>query len=118
MSVPRFLADEDLRFEIVLAVRRLNPMVEIATTVESGRAGFTDLELLQFASDQGFLVVSHDVNTMRSMAERRVATGQTMRGLFLVPQSRATRPVVKSLLLICEESTAEEWEGQIVYLPL
>jgi hypothetical protein len=46
---PRFLADEDLRFEIVLAVRRLEPTIDFPTVVELGRAGSTDEQVLDFA---------------------------------------------------------------------
>jgi hypothetical protein len=117
VSLPKFLADEDLRFEIVLALRRLETRMEILTAVESGYGGLTDHEVLQFASDAKLLVVSHDVNTMKAAAESRISSGEIMRGLFLVPQSRATRPVVQSLHLIWSHSSAEEWEGQIIYLP-
>jgi len=57
MSRPRFLADEDLRFEIVLAVRRMEPSLDIATVYELGRAGSTDAEVLEFAHANGFLLI-------------------------------------------------------------
>jgi hypothetical protein len=49
MSRPRFLADEDLRFEIVLAVRRLEPAIDIVTIVELRRSGLPDAEVLENA---------------------------------------------------------------------
>ena len=49
MSRPRFLADEDLRFEIVLAVRRMEPAVDISTIVEMGQSGSADPDVLAFA---------------------------------------------------------------------
>ena len=63
-------------------------------------------------------VVSHDVNTMKGTAEHRVAAAQGMKGLFLVPQSRRTRLIAESLVLIWAASQAEEWQDRIVYLPL
>jgi hypothetical protein len=82
LSRPRFLADEDFRFEIVTAVRRFEPSVEITTVVELGRSGSADAEILEFASDNGLLVVSHDVRTMRAEAQKRIADGRGDRGLF------------------------------------
>ena len=64
------------------------------------------------------LIVSHDVNTMKAAAEARIAAAAGMNGLFLVPQSRPTRIVAESLILIWAASQAEEWQDKIVYLPL
>jgi hypothetical protein len=40
-----------------------------------------------------------------------------MTGLILVPQAAALGQVIDDLVLIAEASTAEEWEGIIVFLP-
>jgi predicted nuclease of predicted toxin-antitoxin system len=66
MTRPRFLADEDLRGSIVQAVRRLEPKAEIRTVVEEGLFAASDEEVLAFAWERNWLVVSHDVNTMKS----------------------------------------------------
>lgn len=118
MSLPRFLADEDLRLEIVHAVRRLNPLLEFATIQELQLRGLADQEVLAFAAEHGWIVVSHDVNTMRAAAQMRVSTGEPMQGLFLVPQARGTREVAESLALIEAATTLDEWLGRIVYLPI
>jgi hypothetical protein len=55
---------------------------------------------------------------MKATAERRVASGRGIKGLFLVPQSRPTRVIAESLILIWAASQAEEWQDRIVYLPL
>ena len=117
MGTPRFLADEDLRRSIVHAVRRLEPSVSFSTVVDEGLSGTNDEGVLDFAQADRWLVVSHDVNTMKAAAERRVADGQSMHGLFLVPQSRSTKAVAESLVLIWLESEFEEWKDKIVYLP-
>ena len=118
MSLPRFLADEDLRRDIIRAARRLEPRIVTSTVQDEGLGGAPDDAVLEFASAEGWLVVSHDVNTMKAAAEARLDGGQEMNGLFLVPQSRATSTVAESLVLICSASEAEEWRGQVVYLPL
>jgi Domain of unknown function (DUF5615) len=118
VTTPRFLADEDLRRSIVLAVRRLEPAVEFTTVQDVGLSTAEDADVLEFAQANRWLVVSHDVNTMKAAAEARVAAGLAMAGLFLVPQSRPTRPVAESLVLIWSASQAEEWQGRIVYLPV
>lgn len=118
MSAPRFLADEDLRFEIVLASRRLEPMLEFGTVVDLGLSTSSDADVLEYAYANSWIVVSHDVNTMKAAAEKRIEKGVGITGLFLVPQSRPTRPVAESLVIISSASEAEEWRDRIVYLPL
>ncbi len=117
MSQPRFLTDEDFRGVILRALRRMASRLEISSIVEAGLSGATDDEVLEFAWAHRFLVVSHDVHTMKPAAERRIATLDGIHGLFLVPQSRVNRLVVESLILIGSASEFEEWRNQIVYLP-
>ncbi len=118
MSRPRFLADEDWRFEIVLAVRRMEPAVEIVTVKELGRDGRTDADLLAFADADGWVVLSHDVNTLKAEAEARVADGRGVAGVLLAAQRSPPRPVAESLVLIWAASDAAEWADRIAHLPL
>lgn len=118
MSRPRFLADEDWRYEIVTAVRWLEPTAEIVTVRELGRAGRSDADLLAFAHAGGWVVLSHDVNTLKAEASRRVADGRGIAGVLLASQSALTRPVAESLVLIWAASDAAEWVDRIDYLPL
>lgn len=117
MSRPRFLADEDLRFEIVLAVLRLEPAAEIATIQETGQSGSDDPQVLQFAQQQGRIVISHDVNTLRAEAERRIAEGLGVSGVLLAPQQRGTREIAESIVLVWAASEAEEWVNRVVFIP-
>lgn len=118
MSVPRFLVDEDLRFEIVIAARRTEPSIDIPTVVESGRAGLQDHELLEWAHGQRRIIISHDVNTLKGEAEARIRNGLGISGLLLAPQNRATREIAESIILIWSASQGEEWANRIAYLPL
>ncbi|MDB5289272.1 MAG: hypothetical protein JWL69_513 [Phycisphaerales bacterium] len=118
MSVLRFLADEDLRYPIVLATRRFEPAIEFATVIDLGLSGKSDDEVLAYASANGWFVVSHDVNTMTAAAEARLSAGLGLSCLFVVPQSRSNRSVAEDLVLIWSASQTEEWIGRIVFLPL
>ncbi len=109
MSHPRFLADEDPRGNITHAVRRMEPAVEFSTIVEEGLASAADEEVLEFAWREKWLLVSHDVNTMKGLAEQRIADGRAIHGLFLVPQIRPIRPVADCLMLIWSTSEFDEW---------
>ncbi|HEX7449091.1 MAG TPA: DUF5615 family PIN-like protein [Pirellulales bacterium] len=112
------MADEDLRHSIVAAVGRREPAVDFATVPELGRSGAPDEDVLELAHSQGRIVVSHDVTSMRSTAQNRIAAGLGMSGLFLAPQFKTTSEIAESLLLIWRASQAEEWHDRIIYLPL
>jgi predicted nuclease of predicted toxin-antitoxin system len=118
MNQIRYIADEDLRNQIVQAVRRLEPAIDFTTVQEMGMSGFSDAELLAFANHHQIIIVSHDVNTLKGLAERRVKAGQGIAGVFLVLQRMPTRQVADSLMLIWSASTVDEWRDQIIYLPI
>jgi hypothetical protein len=118
MSRPRFLADEDLRYSIVKAVRQLEPTLEIRTVIEEGQSSATDADVLEYAWQHSWIVVSHDVSTMKAAAEERLQAGEHIHGLFLAAQSRRTRVITDSLILIWSASEFAEWQDRIVYLPL
>lgn len=117
MTRPRFLADEDLRGSILRAVRRQETDVEITSVVEQGLSSANDEEVLGFAWHERWLVVSHDVNTMKSFAEHRIADGRGIHGLFLAPQNRPSQVVSECLILIWSASDFEEWRDRVVYVP-
>lgn len=118
MSSPRFLADEDLRRSIVSAVKRRAPHIEITTIIAEDLMSLDDEMVLEFAWNHHWIVVSHDVNTMKATAERRVAQGRGMHGLLLAAQRKSTLEIAESLVMIANASMFGEWRGRIVYLPI
>jgi len=117
-AAPRFLADEDLRGSLVAAVKRHGRDLVFSTVNELGLRSVTDEQLLEFAWQHSWLVVSHDVNTMISVAESRIASAAGCRRLLLVNQWIPAGVFIDSLRLIQTASMLEEWENDIVYLPL
>lgn len=110
MTRPHFLADEDLRFEIVSAVRRLEPVLDISTVQELGRDGLSDGEQLEFAQQEGYILVSHDVNTLRGLARRTGSRRSTA-------QSNSPREVAEPIVLLWDASDASEWIDRVVFIP-
>jgi hypothetical protein len=118
VSRPRFLADNDLNDAIVVGLRRREPAAEFARLRDLGMASWSDVDVLDFAARTNWIVVSHDVNTMREAASIRVAAGLAMNGLLLAHQRSSVSWIIESLLLVWAVSEAEEWVGQIEFLPL
>lgn len=118
MSRVRFLADHDLNEHIIGGVQRREPALEFVRLREIGMSDRVDAEVLAYASQNRFIVVSHDVNTMTAEAFARIAAGQPMAGLLMVQQSKPIGAVIDSLVLIWSASEAEEWQGQVRFLPI
>ena len=112
MSRPRFLADNDLNDAIAVGVLRREPAVEIARLRDLGLATWSDPEVLDFAARENWIVVSHDVNTMREAGSTRLAARLPMNGLLLAHQRTPVSAIIESLLLIWAASEAEEWAAK------
>ena len=118
MSAVRYLFDEDLNGRIIRGVRRRDPALDTLTVYEAGLKEADDSIVLQQAAIDGRIVVSHDHSTMRAYAEERLHTGSSMLGLFLVRQDRPLGKVIEDLVIIGGATTAEEWYGKIIFVPL
>lgn len=114
----RLAADENFNNNIVRGLIRRKPDVDIVRIQDVGLFGADDPAVLEWAAQQGRLLVSHDVTTLTKHAYDRVAAGLRMAGVFEVPSSLSIGRAVEDLLLIIECSFEGEWEGQVRYLPL
>jgi hypothetical protein len=118
MSRPRFLADHDLNEHILDGLLRREPAAEVIRARDVGLADRPDPDVLAYAAREGWLLISHDVNTMPGHAAARLDGGQGIAGLLMVRQTQPIGPVIESLVLIWSASEAEEWQNQIRFLPL
>jgi hypothetical protein len=118
VSRVKYLFDEDLNGRIVRGVRRRISDLDSSTVQEIDLPEASDPAVLDWAATQGRVVITHDHRTMRPCAEDRLKTGLPMTGLILVRQTAALGQVIDDLVLIAEATTAEEWKGTIVFVPL
>ena len=118
MSRPKFLADHDLNEHIVSGVLRREPLIEFLRVRDIGLNREPDAIVLEFAHEHQLLVVSHDVNTMPATAFERIAAAKSISGFFMVQQSMPVGSVIDELVLIWLVTELEDWENQVVFLPL
>jgi hypothetical protein len=113
----RFQADADLDQDIVAAVRRREPTVDFASAAEGGVIGLLDPEVLEIASNQGRILITHDRRTMPEHFRDRVAGGKPSPGVFIVSQFEPIGSVVEVLTMVWAASNSEEWQNQVLHLP-
>jgi hypothetical protein len=116
--VIRFLADENFNGIIIRGLLRRQPLLDLVTAAEVGLGGADDPALLLWAVDQTRVTLTHDARTLAGFAYERVEQGLPMSGVIEVGGRLPIGLVIDELLLIAEASSQEEWEGQVIYLPL
>ncbi len=114
----RFLADENFNNQIVRGILRRNPDVDIVRVQDMGLIEADDPTVLEWAAQQGRVVLTHDVATMTNFAYDRIQAGLAMPGLFEVSRRVSVGLAIEEILLIAECSLEGEWEGQVRFLPL
>lgn len=114
----KLAADENLNNDILRGLSRMLPNVDIVRVQDVGLAGADDLQVLEWAANEGRVLLTHDVTTMTEFAYQRVGRVEPMPGIFEIPATLSTRQAIDDLRLIVECSVDGEWEGQIRYLPL
>lgn len=114
----RFLADENFDHRSLAGLLRLQPELDIVSVQDIGLRQADDPAVLEWAAQEGRIVVTHDVSTMLGFAYERVAVGLPMPGVFEIPDQTPRSVIIDELLLIAAASDPEEWRGTVRYLPL
>jgi Domain of unknown function (DUF5615) len=114
----RLLADENFNNQIVRGILRRRPEIDIIRVQDVGLSTTDDRIILEWAAQQGRILLTHDVETMTNYAYERVQAGLAMPGVFEISRSVPVGLAIAEILLIAEASFEGEWEGQVQYLPL
>jgi hypothetical protein len=112
------LADENFNNDIVRGLWRRQPDLDLVRVQDVGLSGAADPAVLAWAAQTGRLLLTHDVSTITKYAYQRVAAGQRMPGVIEVSRAVPVSAAIDDILLLAGTSLANEWEGQILYLPL
>jgi hypothetical protein len=113
-----FLADENFHGGIVRGLRRRRPELDIVRVQDTELLAADDPAVLEWAAQAGYILLTHDVETIIGFAYERVQAGLPMPGVFEVHRSMPIGQAIEELLLAAECSLDGEWEGQVRYFPL
>jgi len=114
----RWLADENFNNDILRALFRRNPGIDVVRAQDVGLMGIDDEGILAWAAEQQRVLLTHDVSTITAHAYHRVTRDEPMPGVFEVSRDVSMRVAIDDILLLTECSRPGEWEGQVRYLPL
>lgn len=114
----RRLTDENFNNDILRALFRGNPSIDILRAQDAGLRGIDDEALLAWAAKHDRVLLTHDVTTVTAHAYQRVMKGEPMPAVFEVNCDLSIGAVVDDILMVTECSRPGEWEGQVRFLPL
>jgi predicted nuclease of predicted toxin-antitoxin system len=114
----RFLADENFNSRILRGVRREIPDIDVVRVQDTVMYQSPDPAVLEWASEEQRIVLTHDAETMVGYANERIAAGLPMPGVILVRNTLPIGQVVADLLVIAGASEMHDWENRVIFLPL
>jgi hypothetical protein len=114
----RLLADENLNHDLIRGVLRRMPSLDMVRVEDVGLREVEDASVLEWAAQEGRIILTHDVNTMPAFAFNRIRRNQAMPGMFVVSQPAALATVIADILVIAECSEGSEYNDQVIFLPL
>lgn len=114
----RLAADENFNNDVFRGLLRRIPGLDIIRVQDAGLSGANDSMILEWAAQQGRVLLTHDVSTITHYAYQRVQAGKPMPGVFEVSRKISTGSAIEDIILLAEASFEDEWEGQVRYLPL
>ena len=107
-----FLCDEDFDNNIMHGFLRHFPALDLIRVQDAiGLPGKRDAAVLEWAAQQGRVVLTHDVNTMTTAAYQRTASGKLFPSLLVIPRLLAIGTAIEDLVLVVECGTAEDCEN-------
>jgi hypothetical protein len=74
--------------------------------------------VLAWASDEGRVVLTHDISTMIGYARERVISGESMPGLIAVRTNRPIGLVIEDIEIVLLASESEEIDKRVLFIPL
>jgi predicted nuclease of predicted toxin-antitoxin system len=114
----RLLFDENFDQRILRGLRLRVPQLDYVIVQHAGMSGFSDPVLLDWAANEGRIVITHDVNTITRYANERMKQGRPMPGVVIVPDDLEIGRAIADLEIIIESDMGETLVDQIQFLPL
>jgi hypothetical protein len=112
------VADENFNNDILRGLLRRNPDLDIVRVQDVGLRNTPDPIVLEWAAQNGRVLLTHDRNTITKYAYERVGAGKPMPGVIEVNRLVPLNVAIDDILLLALASAAGDWEGRIIYLPL
>lgn len=114
----RFAADENFNHTITRGLLRRQPNLDIVRIQDVGLVGAKDEVVLEWAASEGRVLLTQDARTVTKLAFDRARAAKPMPGVIEIRRKVPISVAIEELLIIAVCSQPNEWEGQVLYVPL
>ena len=112
------LAHHDFKVDILLGLMRRISDLDTATPREVGMEEASDPELLAWAAEAEHIILTHDRKTLPMHAADRMAAGERVAGVIVVPRPWSSEHAIDQLELILLCTDTSDWRNVVCTLPL
>lgn len=105
----RLLIDQDFNHHVLRGLTARIPGLDAVTAGQASLSSASDPEVPAWAAGEGRVLVTHDKKTMPDHAAERLASGERMDGLLIVPRRLRIAEVIDELAIIVECSEPGDW---------
>jgi predicted nuclease of predicted toxin-antitoxin system len=112
----KILLDEHIDRDVLLGVYRKTLNAEMKLAVDVGLQGKSDSELLEWAAQNGYILLTKDKATMSTFAYQRMQEGLEVFGVILITRHLSIGEIIKNLVLLVECATEEEFKSAFILL--
>jgi hypothetical protein len=113
----KFLTDENFEGAIFRGLLRHKPYIDLVRVQDVGLSGADDPTILEWASEEGRILLTHDRRTMPRYAYQRMAIGKSIAGMLVMKATIPVSQAIEDILLIDAASVAAEWRNKVQDLP-
>lgn len=114
----RLLADNDINHKLLRGLRRRLPNIDVVTARSIGLSHAPDPELLEWATQAGRIIITHDHRTIPGHVRDRIAAGGRVSGVVIISRKLPIRLAIDDLELIVTCGNEGDWENPILRIPL
>ena len=114
----RFLADENFNNDILRAVLRAYPDLDVVRVQDTPLVGADDPTLLAETARRGAVLLTHDVHTIVKYAYECVKSGLTMPGVIEVDNELPVGQAIDERIVIIGIGQPEDFDNQVHYVPM
>jgi hypothetical protein len=112
----RLAVDENFNNDIIRGLARRSPALDIRRVQDAGLRKADDRSVLEWASSEARVLLTHDGATMPQIAFELVAAGLPMSGIIHIHARTAVAVAIEEICLIAECSTSEDWADRVFYV--
>ncbi|MBE9064293.1 DUF5615 family PIN-like protein [cf. Phormidesmis sp. LEGE 11477] len=113
-----FLTDENFNGAILRGLIRRLPNLDIVRVQDVGLLHAADPVILEWAANEGRILLTHDVATVVSYAYQRVKQNLVMPGVVAVIATASIGRVLDDLELLIFYGEIDDYENGVTFVPL